>query len=39
MLVNHIDMFADDATQYIKVLQNHEGLKIYNMFITDKVSE
>ena len=38
-LVDHIDMLADDAMQYIKLLQSHEGLKVYNMFITNKVSE
>ena len=40
LLVNNINMFANDAIHYLKELQSHSGIdKAYQRIITASVSE
>ena len=40
LLVNNIDMFADDAVRYLKELRSHSRIdKTYQKIITASVSE
>ena len=39
LLVDHLDMCAHDAMEYVKLLRSHDWPKKYRKFITSKVSE
>ena len=39
MLVDHIDMCAHDAMDFVKLIRSHSGLKKYSKFISGKVSK
>ena len=41
LLVNHLDMFAENAAQFVKLLQlqSYTGLKTYKKTINAKVNE
>ena len=39
MLIDHLDMCAHDAMEYVKLLRSHVGLRKYRKFITGKVSK